>query len=355
MLATQGCGRTDDGTNTYTVPKERPAPAQPAAESPGADAAMPPSDIPVSSGGITWTTPPTWQELAPTSFRLGNFVVPGKNGARAETAIFSFPGSVGTELDNVNRWRNELTLPPVDADKIVSEPITIDSMEGRLYEITGPASNTVVASLPRNGATWFFKMRGDKDTVAAARPVFLKFLQSVHFNAAASEAPPASLPAGATANPHGDLTVATAEGSSGEPTWTVPANWTEKTPGPMLFKSYSAANGQGATASVTISFFPGAVGGTLANVNRWRGQMGLPPVGEDKLDSVTQPLDTAGGKATLVDFTGTDARTGQPARLVAVALPHGDNTWFYKLSGDGAAVEAEKESFVKFVQTVHYP
>ena len=36
-------------------------------------------------------------------------------------------------------------------------------------------------------------------------------------------------------------------------------------------------------------------------------------------------------------------------------VPHGDNTWFYKLSGDGPVVGGQKESFVKFVQTVQYP
>ena len=348
--------RADDGIQTYTVPKERPAPVQPVAAPPGMDAAMPASDIPVSSAPVRWTTPAAWKELAPTSIRIGNFVVPGKGGGKAEVGIFSFPGSVGTELDNVNRWRNELKLPPVDADKITSEPVAIDSMKGRLYDISGPSSRTVVASLPRHGATWFFKLRGDKDTVADAKPVFLEFLQSIHFNAAGSEAPPASIFDGATASPHGSLTAAAPAGNSGdEPKWTPPANWTEKTSGPMIFKSYSAANGEGKTASVNISFFPGDVGGAFANVNRWRAQMGLPPVGQDKLDSVTQPLDTAGGRATLVDFAGTDARTGQAARLVAVMVPHGDNTWFYKLSGEGRVVGGQKESFVKFVQTVQYP
>jgi hypothetical protein len=198
-------------------------------------------------------------------------------------------------------------------------------------------------------------LSGDKDTVADAKPVFLEFLQSVHFNAAGSQAPTDASLEGAIASPHGSLTAAPAQHSSDEPKWTPPANWTEKSPGHMIFKSYSAANAQGKTASVNISFFPGDVGGAFANVNRWRAQIGLPPVTQDKLDSVTQPLDTAGGKATLVDFTGKDARTGQASRLVAVMVPHGDNTWFYKLSGDGPVVEDQKESFVKFVQTVRYP
>jgi hypothetical protein len=61
------------------------------------------------------------------------------------------------------------------------------------------------------------------------------------------------------------------------------------------------------------------------------------------------------GKATLVDFIGTDKKTGQPERLVAAIVPHGGNTWFYKLMGNGKVVGGQKDSFVQFVKTVHYP
>jgi len=351
LLAAPGAGRADPDIKTYIVPKEHPAPVQPMS-------AMPAADIPVSSAHVTWTTPSTWQELAPTSIRIGNFIVRGSGEAKAETAIFSFPGSVGTELDNVNRWRNELKLPPIEQDKIVSEPVTIDSLPGKLYEINGASNSTVAASLPRDGATWFIKMRGDKDVVASAEPVFRDFLKTIHFSGGAIETPHEAPLETAAANPHGDLTGAAAapSGSPGDqPNWAVPANWTEKPPGPMLLKSFAATDSSGKAATVTISSFPGDVGGTFANVNRWRGQMGLPPVEQDKLDSVTHPLDTSGGKATMVDFTGTDSKTGQPGRLVAVALPHGGSTWFYKLFGDASAVEQQKETFVKFVQTVQYP
>ncbi|MGD0812118.1 MAG: hypothetical protein ABSA83_00790 [Verrucomicrobiota bacterium] len=356
-LAVPWAVRADDGIKSYAVPKEQPAPLQPAAapQGMGMDSSMPGSDIPVSAAPVSWTTPAGWQELAPTSIRLGNFLIPGKGGGKAEVAIFSFPGSVGTELDNVNRWRNELQLPPVDAGKITSEPVAIDSLPGRLYDISGASGRTVVASLPKDGATWFFKMRGARDTVSDAKPAFLELLRSIHFNAAGSGAPPAPAFDATMPSPHASLAAAPAETSGEEPKWTLPPNWTEKSAGPMIFKSYSAANGQGRMASVNISFFPGDVGGVFANVNRWRRQLGLPPVGQDQLATVTQPLDTAGGRATLVDFAGTDSKSGQAARLVAVMVPHGDNTWFYKLSGENPVVGDQKESFLKFVQTVRYP
>jgi len=57
----------------------------------------------------------------------------------------------------------------------------------------------------------------------------------------------------------------------------------------------------------------------------------------------------------LTDMTGTDSKSGKPARLVAAIVPHGDSTWFYKLLGDGPVVAAEKDRFLEFVKTVQYP
>ena len=198
----------------------------------------------------------------------------------------------------------------------------------------------------RNGATWFFKMSGDLATVGDAKPDFMAFLNSVRFS---GQNDPASttMASPPTATP----TAGTTDDSS--PKWSVPANWVETAPGAMLFKSFSITDPTGATAAVTVSFFPGAVGGVLANVNRWRGQMGLAPVAEEQLGRVTSDIETAGGKATLVDLEGADAKAGE--RLVAFIAPHGDNTWFYKLLGDKAVVAKEKDSFVNFVKTVQYP
>ena len=142
--------------------------------------------------------------------------------------------------------------------------------------------------------------------------------------------------------------------SDEDPKWSAPANWTESTPGPMVKKNFSIAGEAGQKAAVTISVLAGEGGGTLANVNRWRGQLSLPAVAEDGLAKLTESLDVLGGKGTLVDFTGTDA-TGQPSRMVAVSVTHGGQTWFYKLVGAGAVVGREKEAFTRFVQAVRYP
>jgi len=89
-------------------------------------------------------------------------------------------------------------------------------------------------------------------------------------------------------------------------------------------------------------------------VNRWRQQLGLPPVAEDDLANLPA-LETSGGKGVLIDFSGTDGRSGKPARLVGVVLPLGGQTWFYKLMGDANLVAQQRDALVKFVQSATYP
>ncbi len=323
------CMAADDAT-TYSVPKNHPAMPHGIVNS-GAPA------FPVNTEPVHWTAPAGWQQLPATRMRLGSFLIAGDSGKRAEVAVTSFPGAVGTELDNVNRWRRELGLAPVEESAIVSEAVTIDSQAGKLYEFSGPKLSTVVVSLRRGENTWFFKLRGEKSVVDSAKPAFKQFLASVHFGGASTES-----------------TACPAVSNDG-PKWSPPSTWTAGQPGPMVVKSFLIEGNEGQKATVAISVFPGNVGGTVANINRWRGQMGLAPIQESELPGATQSLPVEGGSAVLVDLTGRAAPAGQAGRLVAAIVPHNGSTWFYKLTGDGAVVAREKDGFVKFVQTARYP
>ena len=90
------------------------------------------------------------------------------------------------------------------------------------------------------------------------------------------------------------------------------------------------------------------------NVTRWRGQLGLPPFSEEDFSKQVQTLDMPGGKATLVDMTGTDGKTGKKSRLVGVIAPQAGETWFYKLMGDEQVVQQQKDTFIRFIQTVKF-
>ena len=119
----------------------------------------------------------------------------------------------------------------------------------------------------------------------------------------------------------------------------------------MLVAKFVIPGPGGSKAEVNIS---ATGGGLLANVNRWRSQLGLAPLTESALANQVQSLDVADGKATLIDMKGTDAKTGQPARLVGLVVPQAQQTWFYKLMGNEQVVEREKEAFTKFVQSTKY-
>jgi hypothetical protein len=339
-------GMAADDITTYSVPKEHPP-------IPQTMAATPAAPVEVNAAPIHWTTPAGWQELPPTSVRIGNFLIAGANDKKAEVAITSFPGTVGTELDNVNRWRHEIGLEPVKQDGISSQTVTIDAREGKLYGFTGASANTVVVSLPREDATWFFKLRGDKNIVDGAKTSFLDFLKSVHFSGDAAQKTAAVLET-VPSDPHAGAMPAV-DNANGEPNWNPPSTWNVTQPSPMVVKSFSVAGDNGQKARVAISVFPGDVGGTFANVNRWRTQLGLAPIEQGELSHTTQSLPVEGGGAVLVDLTNPNAQAGSPTRLVAAIVPHNGSTWFYKLVGDESVVAREKEGFVKFVQTVHYP
>ena len=161
---------------------------------------------------------------------------------------------------------------------------------------------------------------------------------------------PGMPPAGAAAS--GDQSMAntavpTASGS--DLTWIAPAEWTVKPNGPMRKGSFSV-KGDGGEADLSITAFPGSTGGLLANVNRWRGQLGLPPLGEGELESNTVHLDTGDLHMVVVDFVGHSGE--KSTRILGAIVPHDTDTWFFKLMGPDALVEAGKPAFLQFLHTI---
>ncbi len=109
--------------------------------------------------------------------------------------------------------------------------------------------------------------------------------------------------------------------------------------------------GDGATAELAITAFPGDVGGEVANVNRWRGQVQLPPQSPNDVQAAIQRVEANGLKIGIVDMTGTGS-DGKPSRTLGAMVPHGGATWFFKLSGPAALVEKEKGAFLDYVKTI---
>jgi hypothetical protein len=349
-----GCGRDD--IQVYRVAKERPqAPSQ---------AAMPASGSETASAmpRLKYNLPAGWQEVSPGEMRAAAFHIAGKDGKQADLGVVPLPGLMGRDLENVNRWRGSVGLPAVteeDLPKLV-QPVPIAGQAGQMYEQAGenPGSGEktriLVAILRREGVAWFFKMNGDDEVVLDQKPAFVEFLKTASFTAAQAqpELPPSYPPIGGPVSPPATETAAAS--SEGKPTWQVPPGWREVAGGQFLVAKFTIAGADNAQAAVNVSMSGGDGGGLAGNVNRWRKQLGLGELSDTDLAKEVSTLDTAQGKVSVVDFSGTDGRTGQKARLVGAVVPQGGQTWFYKLMGSESVVAAQKEAFNKFVQTAKY-
>jgi hypothetical protein len=82
----------------------------------------------------------------------------------------------------------------------------------------------------------------------------------------------------------------------GQPKWAeLPAGWTAGAPNAMRKGSWIVTGPGGSQAEVAVTVFPGNVGGTTANVNRWRGQLGLAPATEAEIQAAAQPTERKRG------------------------------------------------------------
>jgi len=132
--------------------------------------------------------------------------------------------------------------------------------------------------------------------------------------------------------------------------WTLPAGWTQEEGGGMRFATIKApATGK---LEISVVVLPGTAGGELANVNRWRSQIGLAPVDEAGLAAFRKQIQTKAGQLSIYDLVGDGAA---PSRMIAGLLlaPDG-SSWFLKMVGDAAPVAAAQADFVHLLETIHF-
>jgi hypothetical protein len=160
------------------------------ASAPTPDLASIPGHESFASGKPGWTVPAGWQEQPPTSMRLATYLVKAEGGAKADVSVVKLGGSGGGMLPNVNRWRGQVGLKPVNEAElnslITTKPvgdvnISILDMTGHSPE-SGEQARLLVAVVPRDGATWFYKMVGNDQLVAQQKEAFVNFVQSARYS-----------------------------------------------------------------------------------------------------------------------------------------------------------------------------
>ncbi len=385
--ALSGCGK--DEPKVYRV-------AQGGGSEAGATVAAakpaPADEAPATLPGLKWKLPAGWTEVPPGQMRVASFQVAGKKGQSADVSVIPLPGLAGADLANVNRWRGQVGQPEVSEAELakLTESVQVAGQSAKLFDQGGQQTRILGAILRKDGVAWFFKMTGENDLVKAQKSSFLAFLKSVEFTAPTEASAAAAAPSGPMTLPsshpplpgqqglppshpplsgqsgglppsHPPLSGITPPAGDapathvGGPDWKVPANWKEIPGGQFLVAKYQVTGAGNAQAVINVSTSMGDGGGALANVNRWRGQLGLAPWDEAELVKRAKGLQVASGKAVEVDIKGTDPATKQGFRVLAAIVSISGDTWFYKMMGDEKVVEQESAAFTKFVQTAKYP
>ncbi len=144
-------------------------------------AAAPPQTT--SAPQIKWKTPEGWTEVPPSSMRYASFSAPADDGGKIDISVVTFPGDGGSDADNVNRWRGQMGLAPVDASAVTSQvaPLKTADTTFSTTDIAGDKTRTIAAWTRRDGRVWFFKATGPNAAVEKEKPNFVKFIESVRF------------------------------------------------------------------------------------------------------------------------------------------------------------------------------
>ncbi|MGB8342094.1 MAG: hypothetical protein WCE51_10935 [Chthoniobacterales bacterium] len=154
-----------------------------------ANAPIPPA-IELSQGApLQYTLPPGWQEKPLSPMRLASFNATAPNGKETDVSVVSLPGIAGGDLANVNRWRGQVNLGPIDEDTLAKTAEHVKS-SGHDYLVVDLVSDApmgdkqekqriLAAILDENGRSWFVKMTGEDAAVESQKSAFTNFLQSL--------------------------------------------------------------------------------------------------------------------------------------------------------------------------------
>jgi len=131
---------------------------------------------------IKWEVPAGWSPAPASAMRYASFAVE-KNGEKADISIVTFPGDGGNDVDNINRWRQQIGLPAVGAEVLKSmiAPIRAGDVQIESVDMSSANARVLAAWTRRGGHVWFFKMSGPPGVVEQEKTNFASFVQSVRF------------------------------------------------------------------------------------------------------------------------------------------------------------------------------
>ncbi len=324
--------------------------------------------------GFTWTAPAGWENKEPGMMRVANLGITGQPDV--ECYLTELSGSAGGLDSNINRWQQQMNQPALTPEQIAALPkhpliggeasfVIIDGSYGGMSGAVVKENFRMYGLALMNETTsYFVKMTGPKDLLAAEEANFLAFAASLSKSAgapaAATPAPEvapmpetaAPAPVAAAENPHG-VADPTPEGGFNPDAlqWTAPEGW-QLGPEKMMRAVTYIVGG----VECYVTTLAGEGGGSVSNINRWANQMGNAPLDEAAIAALPK-ISVLGVESPLVEFSGSFTDMGGAAKpdykLLGALAAKGGSTIFIKLTGPASEVDAQKANFTAFCASLN--
>ncbi len=380
-------------TRTLTTAKEAPKEDVSSAERFGMTPSRP---MMAADPGFSWTTPEGWEELPAKQFRPVNLRPAGDQ--KAECYVSKLDGAAGGLTENINRWRNQMGLEPIDEAAIAALPkkpllgaeaVYID-LDGTFGGMSGDTQNAdfkmVGLILAQSNSSVFVKFTGPKALVEQELPKFEQLCASLKQGAAsphggamaatdAGSLPDGHPPIGGTSQSGGDAAAASGTDlPAGHPpvtpgamaganvevpgdiqfTFTAPAGWVQ-TGGKTGFREITFAAAEGSKTECYVTALANTGGGLEANINRWADQMGEKALTSEAIAALPK-IKVLGQDSPVGEFRGTfTSMSGDQSpdyAMLGTLSEAGGFTYFIKMVGPAAEVEAQKSNFTAFCESL---
>ena len=261
------------------------------------------------------------------------------------------PGG-GELVGNLNRWRNQLGHGPLTTPQVEALPkVTFLGRATPLLEVAGsyrgpgdaaprPGSKLLAVCLAAPQVSITAKMIGPAALVDQHRGGFEQVVQTLALSDHAHQ----------TMQQRGDQQ-APRQDNAPPPSakqsplaWTEPEHWQRARD--RFRREVTFTIGE---AECWISLLGSDGGGLRANVDRWRGQMGLGPLGAGEQPTL-DTFDMLGQRAQMIEIEGGGKQAGRS--MLAAFGPFGRDTVFIKLIGPAEVVDAERAAFDAFCRSL---
>ena len=135
------------------------------------------------SSGFTWEKPDSWIPSQGSSMRIARFDVPFSTGM-GDLSVMELGGEGGGLVANVNRWRGQIGLEPLEENEIRAQAQLGESDVGpyQIFQLINDSNSDtamLTAILPMNNSTLYIKLTASIDGIMDLEKDFKTFCSSI--------------------------------------------------------------------------------------------------------------------------------------------------------------------------------